>query len=191
MEEQLLSIRVETPEERVPPYGTDPRAYPRIVRIRDLLGPIPMTPIRELREFNRHVFHSEASPDGQYLLVEGLAGSKETRKRISKLLETPTGKEIGAIPIQLPLDQDGAFFRFDPTGRVLLHDLSLKRPACHLLAIPGLTFLRELRDRYVNAIGVGGKRWLGKNPGDGKSEQPAHTVNEQGRKRSPGDDRSG
>jgi len=180
--EQLLSIRVETSEDRVPPYGPDSRGYPRIVRIRDLLGPNPMTPIRELRDFNLHVFDSAVSPDGQYLVVEGLAGSQETRKRISKLFEAPTGKEIATIPSQLPVE-NSTTFHFDPTARVLAHFDVLKSPMgpTHLLAIPSLKFLGDPGNPYLCALGVGGKRWLGSVGGDGKSNQPTHFVQEEGR----------
>ncbi len=178
--EQLLSVRVETSEKRVPPYGTDSRPYPRVVRIRDLLGPNPMTPIGELREFNLHVLDSAVSRDGEYLVVEGFAGSKKTRKRISKLFEAPTGKEIATIPSQLPVEHDAAWFRFDPTGRALAHSRAMQAPI-RLLAIPSLTFLDDLGPPYPLAIGAGGKRWLCKNPGDDKSEQPADFVKEQGR----------
>lgn len=44
-----------------------------------------------------------------------------------------------------------------------------------------MTFLGELRDPYMCAVGVGGKRWLGNDAGDGKANQPNRFVHEQGR----------
>ena len=157
--EQLLSVRVETSEKRVPPYGTDSRPYPRVVRIRELLGRNPMTPIGELRDFNLHVLDSAVSLAMAEVLWLSRVRRLRARKRISKLFEAPTGKEIATIPSQLPVEHDAAWFRFDPTGRALAHSRAMQAPI-RLLAIPSLTFLDDLGPPYPLAIGAGGKRWL-------------------------------
>jgi serine/threonine protein kinase/WD40 repeat protein len=183
-DDQLLSIRVETPDGRVRPYGTDPTKYPRIIRMRNLLGPNPTKPIWELREFNRHVFHSAVSPDGRYFVAEGLRGpSIETRERVVKLYEVVTGKMLAPIPTQLSLRYDGAWFRFDPTGTVLVHLVS-DDFRIHLLAIPDLTYLGEpQRDRRedLRCLSPEGKRWLILHFRQGKTIPATHTVHERGR----------
>jgi hypothetical protein len=174
--EQLLSIRVETPDERTPPYGTDPRKYPRICRVRNLLGPDPRAVIRELREFNLHVFHSAVSNDGRHLVVEGLGGPPGAQpERIARLYDAPTGRLIARIPTTLPPTVDNAFFRFDPSGSALVHRHT-ENGLGHLLSIPDLAYLGDLdghpfwcQDRKLI-------KWYAFTNQDGATVPPAHSV---------------
>ena len=92
--DQLLSIRVETPDERVPPYTAPiPQNIPELSACARPSRPQSDEMAWELREFNWHVFHSAVSPDGRYLVVEGLGGaSSETLRRIAGLYDVSTGK---------------------------------------------------------------------------------------------------
>jgi WD40 repeat protein len=187
--DQLLSIRFETPDERVPPYGTDPKRYPRIVRARDLLSGDPRKPIWELREFNWHVFGSDVSPDGQYFLADGLRGpSVDKREHIVRLYDVPARKELRPIPVPLPVTRlSGSFFLFDPTGTVLVQKVN-DDWRLHLLAVPDLTFLGEIQldansghAEGIKCLRPGGKQWLTAHVRSGKTVPSTYTVHELGR----------
>jgi serine/threonine protein kinase/WD40 repeat protein len=184
-DEQLLSIRVETQDERVPPYGTSPINYPRVVAARNLLGPNPARPIWELHEFDRHMFHSAVSPDGRYFMAEGLRGpSFEKRERVVKLFDARTGKPLASVPTELPLKYGSAWFRFDPTGSVLAH-LDRDDFTVHFLAIPDLTYLAELPptdNAGLRCLGPRGTRWLVSQQRSGKAIPSTHAVHERARK---------
>jgi serine/threonine protein kinase/WD40 repeat protein len=178
--DQLLSIRVETPDERVRPYGTSPKKYPRIVRARNLLGPNPSKPIWELNEFNWYVSHSAVSPDGRYFVAEGLRGpSLEACERIVNLVDALTGKVRAPIPTQRSPRTAHAWFRFDPTGSVLVH-VSRDGPPLRLLAIPDLTYLGDLDGNGVPTPGPGGRQWLRYVQGQGAITPPAYAVHGKG-----------
>ena len=69
---QLLLFREETESGTVGPSANfDPIMYPRVCRVRDLLGLEPLKPLAEIRDFNLHVLHAACSTDGRYYVVEG------------------------------------------------------------------------------------------------------------------------
>ncbi|MFO0950565.1 MAG: WD40 repeat domain-containing serine/threonine protein kinase [Isosphaeraceae bacterium] len=140
--DQLVSVRVETADEHVLPHGTNAVKYPRICRIRNLFGTNPLTPVRELREFNLHVFHSAVTNDGRYLAVEGLGGTPEHRERVARLYDAATGTLFGPIPTELPVTIDNASFRFDPNGSVIMHRERESGPP-FLRSLPKLELLGE------------------------------------------------
>jgi WD40 repeat protein len=73
---RLLLFREETETGEVGPFSEfDPIKYPRVCRVRDLLGREPLKPLAEIRDCNLHVFHAACSPDGRYYVVEGKGGS--------------------------------------------------------------------------------------------------------------------
>ncbi len=179
--DQLISTRVETNDKDVPPYNrTDPTKYPRICRIRDLLGDVPLAPIRELREFNWTVFNSAVSSDGRHLVVEGLGGEPGQLKRISRLFALPAGGLLAEIPTSLPPDQDSAWFRFDSTGSALFHAQDLGKPT-RILTIPDLADRGELSASAFWWSARQPTRWLASDAGDGASTPPTNSVHEQGR----------
>jgi hypothetical protein len=162
------------------------------VRARDLLGPNSTKPIWELHEFNLHAFDSAISPDGRYLVAEGLHGpSLETRERIVTLFDALTGKTLAPIPTRLPVTADGGWFRFDPIGTVLAHHHSdVPASATQVLAVPVLTYLGEpppfrqdpvQGSEGITCLGPGGKLWLIFHSHQGKTIQSTRTVHEFGR----------
>jgi WD40 repeat protein len=188
-DDQLLSIRFETPDERVPPYDTDPKIYPRVARARELLGPNPSKPIWELCDFNWHVFRSDVSPDGRYFVADGLRGPTfDKREHIVRLYDVPTGKELAPIPGPPPGMRDGfSFILLDPTGTVLVQKVNVDW-RLHLLAVPELTFLREVQldvnsgqAEGIRCLSPGGKQWLTSHSRSGKTVPSAYTVHELGR----------
>ncbi len=66
------------------------------------------------------MFHVQISPEGRYLVIEGLDGPLESGKRICKLFDLPS-RLLESIPTEVPARVDGGWFRFDPTGTMLIH----------------------------------------------------------------------
>jgi len=157
---RLLLFHTETETGEVGPFGpNDPVKYPRVCRVRDMLGPEPLKPLAEIRDCNLGVFASECSPDGKYYVIEGLGGSPGNVKRIANLHEGPTGKKLGALPTQRAIQFDGASFNFDPTGTVLNFVYSEKGNQALLLELPSRAVMRQL-DRFPYCLGPHAERWL-------------------------------
>ena len=141
----------------------DPLKYPRVCRMRNLLGPEPLKPLVDFRDCNLNVFHADCSPDGKYYVIEGQGGAPDRAIRIAKLYEGATGKPLGLLPDQKPVGFGGAGFQFDPQGKGL-HYLSREArredPVCKsvLLEIPSLAVVRHIDDN-PGPLGPQGKRW--------------------------------
>jgi hypothetical protein len=176
---RLLLFRAETETGELGPFGpVDPIKYPRVCRVRDLLGADPKKPVAEIRDCNLGVMGTECSPDGKYYVIEGLGGSRDHVTRIANLYEGPTGKKLGTLPTQKPVDFDGAVFNFDPTGGVLnfTHDNAGRS---FLLEMPSRAVLRQF-DPAPYCLGARAERWLTASPST--PEQPsALTLFEQER----------
>jgi WD40 repeat protein/tRNA A-37 threonylcarbamoyl transferase component Bud32 len=158
--DRLLLFRVETETGEVGPFSNaDRRKHPRVCRVRNLLRPEPLKPLAEIRDFNFHVFLSECSPDGKYYAIEGLGDSSGKVRRIANLYEGPTGKKLGALPTQNPIDWDGAWFNFDPTGTMLNYAYSDHAYRRFLLEMPSRAVLRQF-DPGPTCLGPRAKRWL-------------------------------
>ncbi len=97
---KLMSFRVETEDPDVPPYATSHRKYPRICRIRDLLGPTPLEPVLSQKDFDVHVFAAVATQNGRYVFVDGLGSGPDGIRRMVKAFDGSTGKEIWSVPSQ-------------------------------------------------------------------------------------------
>jgi WD40 repeat protein len=156
----LLLFREETDTGGVESSSAfDPSKYPRVCRVRNLLGPQPLNPLAEIRDCNLHVFGSECSPDGKYYVIEGLGGSPGKVKRIANMYEGPTGKRLGALPTENLINRDGALHRFDPTGTLLCFESLGKRDQYLLLEMPSRAVLRQL-DQFPSCLGPKANRWL-------------------------------
>ena len=125
--DQLLLLRVETTDARVRPYGlgSDPKKYPRICLIRNLLGGKALDPIsKPSRAFDWHVFVIEATPQGKYFVAEGLNSNRERRVIVWDAL---TGKVAWSRPSERTVD--GSWFDIDPTGELMtLHPTNTGHP---------------------------------------------------------------
>jgi len=177
---RLLLFRMETETGEVGPFTDfDPIKYPRVCRVRELLGPDPLKPLAEIRDCNLYLFGSECSPDGKYYVIEGLGGSPGNVKRIANLYEGPTGKKLGALPTQRPIKSEGGLFNFDPTGTVLSFVYSGEGDHVFLLEMPSRAVIRQF-DWGPCCLGPRARRWLkGSNP---TADQPGGlTVFEQDR----------
>ena len=73
--DRLLLARAESGEGLAPPYGSNPRDHPRVCRVRDLLAREPLRTLVEVSDYPDHVYRSELSPDGRWLVVVGAGGA--------------------------------------------------------------------------------------------------------------------
>jgi serine/threonine protein kinase/WD40 repeat protein len=181
---KLLLFRMETRDGKVIPFDpSSPREHPRVLRIRDLLGPDPLRPFAEIDEFNEHVYLAAASLDGAYFVAEGTHLDAAGRRRSIRAFDGPTGKEVWSIPV--PKQHQYAQLAADPTGEVVavltddrsaelsrrgtLIDLRSGRPRRALVGVPAdlgpggnLMILR-------NKVGASGRSEsfgvFGRNPG--------------------------
>ncbi|MFI5461157.1 MAG: WD40 repeat domain-containing serine/threonine protein kinase [Isosphaerales bacterium] len=157
---RLLVFREETETCEVGPFRNfDARKYPRVCRVRDLLGHEPLKPLAEIRDCNLHVFHAACSPDGRYYVVEGKGGAVGRETRIANLYEGPTGKKLGTLPSQSPPNWDSASFKFDTTGTVLSFVSFTKELRTFLLEMPSRAVLRQF-DEVPQCLGPRARRWL-------------------------------
>ena len=156
---QLLLCRNETKDGLVAPSGEfDPREYPRVCVIRNLLGPAPTQPLAVISDFNLYVNSGEISPDGAYYVVEGSSGSREKWVRSIHLFEVATGKRIWTLPSQKPTRDLGAgLVGFDPTGKVLALSLS-PDPSATLFEVPSGAVLGTL-NTPGSVLAPGAARW--------------------------------
>jgi len=115
--DELISLRVETPDGSRGPYSNAPPAkYPRVVRIRNLLGPTPTKPVAEITEFSGGVGAATAPPDGSYFVIDGFALPGGQQRKIK--IYDAGGKELGNIVPGWPT-LPGAQLTTDPSGRFL------------------------------------------------------------------------
>jgi serine/threonine protein kinase/WD40 repeat protein len=115
---ELVLARVETKDRNARPFGNNPKANPRVFRIRNLFGDKPVDePIKEIEDFKWHVFHSALSPDGTLLVAEGASGPKFQGRAVNAY-DGLTGAPLWSRPI--PTKEDYSGLRLDPTGRLVM-----------------------------------------------------------------------
>jgi serine/threonine protein kinase/WD40 repeat protein len=115
--QDLILFRVETPDPKVRPYGSDPHKFPRICRMRNLLAKEPLDPIHEFRGFDLAVYKSVSSPNGRVIAAEGERGQGRWRHQII-VWDGPTGKQVWSMELNEPYGR-GAYLTIDPTGRFI------------------------------------------------------------------------
>ncbi len=94
----LLLFRCESSDGRqLPLWENDFQVSPRVCRIRNLLGPDPLRPLAELRDFNRRVYGAVAVADGRCYIVNGWHDGPDDRFRAILALDGLGGKELWSI----------------------------------------------------------------------------------------------
>jgi WD40 repeat protein len=157
--DRLVLFRQEAEQGDVPPVREfDPSKYPRVCRIRNLLGADPLKPLAEIRDCNLHVNASECSPDGRFYAIEGRGGSRDDSRRIANLYEGMTGKLLGPLPTQFATDFPYAMLNFDPSGTVLNY-LSSNEGRAFFLELPSRAIVRQF-DTQPHCVGPRGTQWL-------------------------------
>ncbi len=107
-------------------------------------------------------FTSACSPDGKYYVVGEGPGrlARASVTRIANLYEGPTGRELGTLPAQTPINlQGGASFGFDTTGTVLNFAYLARERRTFFLDMPSRAILRQF-DEFPQCLGPRAKRWL-------------------------------
>jgi WD40 repeat protein/tRNA A-37 threonylcarbamoyl transferase component Bud32 len=131
---RLLHFQVETEDGRfLPVSGVNWTAYPRIGRIRDLSGEVPVV-VAEIPDFPRFVRNAYMDSQARWILIQGLATDDKNDVRTA-VYDAATGKRLWtAPPAQLgSLRPDSAFRTFlvglqgsDP--RPQLYDIATFQP---------------------------------------------------------------
>ncbi len=117
--DRLLSLRVETQDGRLGPYSNaHPAQHPRVCRLRELPEQGPPRVIKEITDFNLHVFCSTAAPAGEYFVIEGLSGSPGQVRRLLKGYDA-TGRKLATLPTLRPAASASGLNFCDPTGNLL------------------------------------------------------------------------
>jgi serine/threonine protein kinase/WD40 repeat protein len=156
--DRLMLARTETRSGRNPPArNIDPSQDPRVIRLYDLLGAMPVKAFKEITEFDQHVDQVTVAPNSSYCLVQGVGTVNGRPRQLVSVFDGQRGELLGAIDTRRPLH----FFSgavFDPAGEVL--GLSLEPSgSVTLLELP------SLRTRTVTepepdfrCLGPGGSR---------------------------------
>ncbi len=114
----LLLFRMETLDAKTPPFSdADPTKYPRVCRIRDLLCAEPLIPIREISDFNRHVYNACSQLDARHFVVEGIHAQDGKTNILFKCFDGLTGKELWMSPSTR--GQQSGVVAVDPLGKFL------------------------------------------------------------------------
>ena len=116
--DRLRLFRCETKTGRVPPtLGYDWKIHPRVLRLRRLTVPDRIEVVREIDDFNIHLYGAAVTPDGSTFLAEGTgstAGGAVSRS--FKAFDGATGRDFWSAPVLSK--NSSAIVMIDPDGRV-------------------------------------------------------------------------
>jgi len=116
---RLLSLRAETQGGRLGPYSNaHPAQHPRVCRLRELPEQGPPRVIKEITDFNLHVFCGTAAPAGEYFVIEGLGGTPGQARRLLKAYDA-AGRELATLPTLRTAAHASGLHFCDPTGNLL------------------------------------------------------------------------
>ena len=103
------------------PHGPNdnPEKTPRVCRIRDLLGPEPIKPLFEIKDFPMSVAEILVTPDGKRVAIEGFTVARPNPPRTIKLFDSLTGEERWALSSEFVVDHH-RIQSFDTSGQFLL-----------------------------------------------------------------------
>jgi WD40 repeat protein len=157
--DHLMLLRIETEDgKRVPDSNAHPTAHPRVARLRNLLGPEPLRPIAEIRDYNWYVQQGVVAPDGSAFILSGFSGRSGNLVRSTSAYASASGKKLWTIPSEVPPSAWMVGFQFDPTGRFLSLNND-RRDVSQLLAMPDRTYLGiQLPGSHI--LGPAARRWL-------------------------------
>ena len=156
---QLFLMRMETQDETAAPDSRHHQTeFPRVLRLRSLLGGRSSEPVRVITDFNWHVHHATARSDGKYFVADGLSGPEGNTRTINAY-NAATAAKLWSIPSGRARQGAAGFF-FDPTGKVLSIELHGRTDLATLFEMPHRAALGSL-DQHPISIGPGGTIWLG------------------------------
>ena len=155
--DKLILFRNET-RDRVPPFSNNPpRDHPRVYRLYNLLGPSPLTPLKEIADHDAHCFGVMMPADGRFFLVDGFDLKDGRKGRTFNAYDGQTGARLWSMPAHRTEDTD-ALVRLDPTGTILLLGHGFENRTT-LLRLPDRQWMGEL-DSSGLVPGPMGKRWF-------------------------------
>ncbi len=139
--EKLLLFQVELRDgDRLPDSSTRPREYPRVLRVRNLLGPNAGESLLEISRFNYHLNSLVAPNDGRFFAVVGYAGDETAKSRQIAVFDALTGDDVWpSLPETGNFKDERVGLATDRTGRVLMINRSQRT-----VNGPGQTTLVEL-----------------------------------------------
>jgi WD40 repeat protein len=115
----LLLFRAETQDGKRYPLSDAPYdRFPRVCRLRNLLGPDQARLLVEVKDLNATVFFSGASGDGKYFAVQGMQDGPGGKRFLLKVLDGG-GKELWSR--QVSMGNAGGRLVIDPSEEVLAH----------------------------------------------------------------------
>lgn len=116
---ELLLLRNETKDAKQGPYShVKPIDYPRVARLRNLLGPNPVArPIKTIEDFNVGALRISTDRRGNFFTIEGFSGRKPTYRREVITIDAE-GNELWRKPSTFIVDGGNHFV--DPTGTLVL-----------------------------------------------------------------------
>jgi serine/threonine protein kinase/WD40 repeat protein len=136
--DRLLSARVENRDGRGRPAGVMSPNNPRVVRVRNLLGPEPLKPVTEVTDLELAVDGTHMTRDAKYLVCSGFTGPRGQTKHLLNGYEAATGKRLWSVPVTAP--PNSVYVGLDPTSSTLCFSLSGERQGT-LLEIAGGKYL--------------------------------------------------
>ncbi len=110
---KLLLVRAEAADGANVPWGQGRR---RVCPLRDLLGPEPAKPIREIDYFNWRVGYIKMAPGGGWFAIDGLHGDGGGEEMF-EVFDGATGTEVWPAAASKKSDMQG--MGFDATGKLL------------------------------------------------------------------------
>jgi hypothetical protein len=125
------------------------------VRLYDLLSATPTRPLLEIDDFDWHVHGIKIAPNGSVFAVDGLRDDHGNRRRIFKLYECQSGRQLGSLPTGLNLNR-GAWFFFDWSSKVLAVQLVDGDDTATLISLPDLGY-RGVAKAPVACLSLGAK----------------------------------
>ncbi len=162
--DRLRLLRSETKSGRVPPTsGYHPKDHPRVLRLRRLTAPDRIEVVREINDFNIHVFTAAVTPDGSIFVDEGLGGAAGGSVSGSlKAFDGATGRELWSVPD--PPKIDSAACQIDPGGRLLLRGANYKGKGVEVLPSPLMDVCTGMALGHIDPepmiLGPGAIRWF-------------------------------
>jgi WD40 repeat protein len=157
--DRLTLFRMET-RDRVGPFSNNrPKDHPRVYRFYNLLGPSPVTPIKEIDDHDWHCFGSVIPADGRIILAEGISRKSGRSIRTLNSYNGISGELLWSMPASQT--NTGNFLVWlDPTGTLLLLSNG-KEGRLTGLRLPGREWIADLHmDGIIPHLAPGGRRWF-------------------------------
>ncbi|MFI5379795.1 MAG: WD40 repeat domain-containing protein, partial [Tepidisphaerales bacterium] len=112
---KFILLRKETQDETVGPFSAyPPTKYPRVIRIRELVGPEPLKPIMEIDELDHNVYTDICTSDASCFLVDGDSLKAGSVRRVMAI-DPIARRKLWEVRSETARGDPG-WMMFDPTG---------------------------------------------------------------------------